>query len=473
MRFGPRRTIGKGLAGLLLYILAATTILPSARAADTGTDGGKPLSGITDIAYGSQLSAALASDGTIWYWSGNGEARRGPVVKDASQLTSDLVLKKDGTVWSWNSESGTVVQVEGLGGIAKITSGQFGHLALERSGKLWAWGGTCQVALATKNAYWGDICSSTDSEAVKQALDELEIMPALVGEHIKDADFKADLAFIDASGTVIQHYSGDNVHFGFYSYKVPAPREALAVTGTSTPSNRGIVFILDDKGSIGIGGFDVLESYKWNVTFKSMDGGVTGSAYALAIDNSDAVWALTGFGNKPAAVRLPGLGDIRKVVARSINSGLALTEDGRVMRWGPAEPDWQHESTALTANVHPQPVNAAISVTWNGKPMVLSAAPVLRDGTVLVPMRELFEAFGTTVAYKDSVVSAAKGSRAIKLTVYSRTAVVDGRKVALGTAPTYVGGKTYVPLRFLSESLGAKVAWETDRNNAAIVLPAG
>lgn len=472
MRFGPRRTIGKGLAGFLLCILAATTILPSARAADTGTDGSKPLSGIVDIAYSygglNSHGAALASDGTVWYWTDNGEAKRGPVVKDATQLTTDLVLKKDGTVWAWDSESGTVAQVEGLGGIVKIGAG---HWALDRSGKLWVWGKSCEIALATQDANRDKICSGAADQG---DLDRLN-MPALAAEGVKDADISTSISILMDNGDIIRSYNNNLIHYGRYAVQLPDARKAAAVS--ETWSDHGQQFIVDNQGAAWIIVEESIEQVKRDTRFVSVSAGGGFPYHALATDAQNQVWEIAYiFGNsspKVEAVKLKGIKGMRKVISRAVSSGLALTEDGHVLYWGTAEPDWLHESTSLAADVHPQPVTAAISVTWNGKPMSLSAAPVIRDGAVLVPMRELFEAFGATVAYKDGIVSAAKGSRAIKLTVYSKTAVVDGRKVALGTAPTYVGGKTYVPLRFLSEALGAKVAWEAERNNAAIVLPAG
>ncbi|MNC79074.1 hypothetical protein D3C75_1314510 [compost metagenome] len=53
-----------------------------------------------------------------------------------------------------------------------------------------------------------------------------------------------------------------------------------------------------------------------------------------------------------------------------------------------------------------------------------------------------------------------QGSHHIELKVYKHEATVDGKKVKLTEAPTYIQGKTYVPLRFVAQSLGANVGWD-------------
>lgn len=440
-------------------------------AATASAGGGKPLSGIVDIDFdeANQLGEALGGDGTIWYWQKGGDAIRGPVVKNATQIAGKLVLTKDGTVWSWHSESKTALEVEGLRDIAKIASSSYtGNLALGRDGELWAWGRSCPVALATGVPNGGLVCEDYES-AEKQGFFALLDKPALAGENVKDADIGQDIAVLKQDGEVLQYYLGDNVHYGQYSFRLPAPRRAQAVSESSMLVNRGTIFTLDDQGTIWSFVYGGLYSEKWKGPYTALDAGLNYQVHALAIDRQGQLHELAiSPDNAFPSVKLKGLSNIRKVVSLAVGSGIALTKDGQVLTWGSGDTSVKNDYAPLTANVNPAPVRAALTVTWNGEPMSLSAAPVLRDDSVLVPMRELFEAFGATVDYKDGTVTAVKGDRRIKLTVYSKTASIDGRKVALAIAPTYVGGKTYVPLRFLSEALGAKVAWEAEKANVAI-----
>ncbi|WP_081739824.1 copper amine oxidase N-terminal domain-containing protein [Paenibacillus sp. JCM 10914] len=68
---------------------------------------------------------------------------------------------------------------------------------------------------------------------------------------------------------------------------------------------------------------------------------------------------------------------------------------------------------------------------------------------------------GKTVSYK-------KDGRSIVLTIGSKEAVVDGKKVTMDTPAKSIKGRTYVPLRFVSENLGIPVSWDQVGNWAWI-----
>jgi hypothetical protein len=57
------------------------------------------------------------------------------------------------------------------------------------------------------------------------------------------------------------------------------------------------------------------------------------------------------------------------------------------------------------------------------------------------------------------MVTAQRGNDIIKLPINSQFATVNGNRVRLDTPATLRSGRTMVPLRFLSESLGAGVQW--------------
>lgn len=45
--------------------------------------------------------------------------------------------------------------------------------------------------------------------------------------------------------------------------------------------------------------------------------------------------------------------------------------------------------------------------------------------------------------------------------VWSTEAVIDGKKVTLDAPAQIINGKTMVPLRFIGQSLGAILKWDT------------
>lgn len=103
-----------------------------------------------------------------------------------------------------------------------------------------------------------------------------------------------------------------------------------------------------------------------------------------------------------------------------------------------------------------------IGVFIGGKQQTYKQPPVNRKGIVLVPLRGIFESLGATVKWKSSTqtITATRGSTTIVLTIGSSTAYVNGVAVKLNAAAQLVNGSTMVPIRFISEALGAEVKWE-------------
>ncbi|MEI4920361.1 copper amine oxidase N-terminal domain-containing protein, partial [Klebsiella pneumoniae] len=56
-------------------------------------------------------------------------------------------------------------------------------------------------------------------------------------------------------------------------------------------------------------------------------------------------------------------------------------------------------------------------------------------------------------------ITAKKGSSSIHLTIGNKSANKDGHTFLLNEAPLIIDDSTYVPLRFVSESLGTDVGW--------------
>lgn len=79
----------------------------------------------------------------------------------------------------------------------------------------------------------------------------------------------------------------------------------------------------------------------------------------------------------------------------------------------------------------------------------------------MVPLRGIFEALQADVLYSAPTrsIKATKGSTVVELTLGSRQALINGETVYLDVPADTLGGRTMVPLRFVSESLGADVKW--------------
>ena len=117
-----------------------------------------------------------------------------------------------------------------------------------------------------------------------------------------------------------------------------------------------------------------------------------------------------------------------------------------------------------------------ISVTINDQPVQFrEAQPQFVKGRVLVPLRGVFEQMGATVRWNENnqSVLAEKGNRTIRLRIGSRSARVNEQTMNLDVPAMIIDGSTMVPIRFLSESLGAQVGWNENQQLVSIQMNDG
>lgn len=103
----------------------------------------------------------------------------------------------------------------------------------------------------------------------------------------------------------------------------------------------------------------------------------------------------------------------------------------------------------------------AIDVVIADQKLTMDQPPIIEQGRTLVPMREIFEAFGADVDWNQAnrTVTATKEDTTIVLKIENTAASLNGKYVHLDVPGTIVNGRTMVPIRFIAESLGAKVNW--------------
>jgi hypothetical protein len=127
-------------------------------------------------------------------------------------------------------------------------------------------------------------------------------------------------------------------------------------------------------------------------------------------------------------------------------------------------------ATALLASTLAGSALAAgpVSVQLNGNTLNLNPAPTERGGRVFVPLRGVFENLGASVVYASGVINATGRGHSVSLKIGSQQATVDGQQQTLDVAPFVIGASTYVPLRFVSQALGATVNY--DGSNRIVAL---
>ncbi len=115
-----------------------------------------------------------------------------------------------------------------------------------------------------------------------------------------------------------------------------------------------------------------------------------------------------------------------------------------------------------------------IQVIVDGSPVFFDQPPVTVGGRVLVPLRGVFERLGAFVQWNPqaNAVIATRGTTQVQLTIGSRQAFVNGAAVVLDVPAMIISGRTLVPLRFVSEAMGARVDWsEATRTVMVISAP--
>ena len=113
-------------------------------------------------------------------------------------------------------------------------------------------------------------------------------------------------------------------------------------------------------------------------------------------------------------------------------------------------------------------LGADISVVVNGQQIQFDQPPIERAGRVFVPLRGVFERLGASVVYDNGTINATGNGRTIQLRIGSTTATINGASHALDVAPFLVGSRTLVPLRFISESLGATVDYDGNTRTVSV-----
>ncbi len=109
-----------------------------------------------------------------------------------------------------------------------------------------------------------------------------------------------------------------------------------------------------------------------------------------------------------------------------------------------------------------------IQVEVNGKRVQFLHPPTTVDGRLLVPLKEMFEAMEARVDYHQPSESfrASFGSQVVQVLVGRRTAIVNGQPVYLEVPAELREDTVFIPLRFVTESLGAVMQWDQETRTA-------
>jgi hypothetical protein len=460
------------------------------------------------------------TDGSFWVWGGN---RSVPTqIHDLNEVQayfgSQYVMKKDLSIWQWRtsaySEAVKVTPVQELDNLVDMFMAGNRTIALKGDGTILSAtrssdglttseftpvSGIDNVA-AVSGYYESDLHKDwtrylflKKDGTVASSHDDLESFATI--QNLTDIiQIKNNLA-LKKDGSV---WSWPVLDY----YKNPEAPIDL----TATPL-KGISNIKSLKGNqnslIAIDGLSQL--WFWGATITGSSDGTTyheqSPILLKGIKNvvdicivERSIVALTGEGNLyQTSIENESMPSDSKFTlldteVSSIKSGarhiIMQKKDGSLWGWGVnknaqlgyGDYEFTHEA--------PVPVQKPISISLNGESIPLSNGVITRNGQNFVPLRSLFEKLGATITFKENLTAAKtvdkqimitrtasdKPALAIGINGVTGATTVNNNSVKLPTLPFIVNGSMYLPLRFISEQLGAKVEWLPQEERIAITM---
>lgn len=113
-----------------------------------------------------------------------------------------------------------------------------------------------------------------------------------------------------------------------------------------------------------------------------------------------------------------------------------------------------------------------VNVVVNNNPIELEGTIV--DGRTLVPVRGVFESLGYAVDFDANTKTAIlSGKNSITMTQGNTYFTVDGRDITPDVPQQIIDGRFMLPLRAVSEAIGAQVNWDANTKTASVTQSVG
>lgn len=124
-----------------------------------------------------------------------------------------------------------------------------------------------------------------------------------------------------------------------------------------------------------------------------------------------------------------------------------------------------NEYKDMDAEISSIPISVpdGITVILDGEVVIFDRAqPALINNRTMVPMRKMFEALGAEITWDNATqtAKAVKGNMTVEITIGSNIMYSSGVPVEIDSPALLLRSRTYVPVRFISNALGAKVDWD-------------
>lgn len=463
-----------------------------------------------------ESSTIIKSDGSYWVWGANwygGYDQAVPVqihgLTDVEKTFGDqLVMKKDHTVWFWERDipTGTIKvhMIPALNNLVSISD--WNTIAVDEGGKVYvlARNGKLDINELNQLAPISGIDNVKDMSQYSTFFQEMD-------------DYR--WSFLKKDGTVWIC----NMRFPLEGFKqIKSLNNMIELERNFALKHDGTVWSWPDQGENELESL-IAKPISNLLDIKSIKsfGGSN-----VAIDQKGSLWywgeTITGYTDgttkhdQPVPNKLNTISDVKTaiVVERSL---VVLTNKGLVYETSihresmPENPTFRviarevHEIKegdrhfimkkydgslwGWGVNRHgqlgcgdfefmydtPQRVQKPVSVYLDGTSIPLNRGVVIRNGQSFIPLRSVFERMGATLQWDMdtktvTINQSQSGKEPIEISInyISGQVYLNQKQVQLENRPFIILDTSYLPLRFISESLGKKVDWDQNEGKISI-----
>ena len=114
--------------------------------------------------------------------------------------------------------------------------------------------------------------------------------------------------------------------------------------------------------------------------------------------------------------------------------------------------------------------NVRVKKDGKEKALELDTAPFIYDGSTMIPLRGLMEEMGMSVDWdgKFQKIEVYDDNTDMELFIEDDRAFINSERYNVSVAPMIKDSRTFIPLRFMSEQMGYKVYWDSEKQEIKI-----
>jgi hypothetical protein len=115
-----------------------------------------------------------------------------------------------------------------------------------------------------------------------------------------------------------------------------------------------------------------------------------------------------------------------------------------------------------------QPVRGRFKV--KGQHPVFDVPPVIKEGRTLIPVRAIMNGLGAEVSWDGEAqkVTVTRDGKIIEIFLGSQEVLVNGEPVVIDVPAGMIANRVFVPIRFISETLGDKVVYDSETGDVTV-----